>query len=126
MQKEISVLNLKKLIGFVAVTLVGAMVLTGCTSQDASKSGTDPAAATDWKKGLDEEVVTALSELSADDRTAALAQKSCPVSENPLGSMGKPPKITVKGQQLFLCCTGCDGQIRKDPATYLAKLKKKK
>lgn len=67
--------------------------------------------------------MTALSRLSAGDRTAALAQKICPVTDKPLGSMGKPPKVTVEGRDVFLCCDGCDEELHKDPSKYLAKLK---
>ena len=48
----------------------------------------------------------------------------CPVSGQRLGLMGKPVKITVKGQEVFLCCDGCEEAIKNDPDTYLAKLHK--
>jgi hypothetical protein len=41
----------------------------------------------------------------------------------PLGSMGKPLRVTVEGREVFLCCGDCEDQLHKDPATYLAKLK---
>jgi len=65
-----------------------------------------------------------LSQLSADDRALAEKQKVCPVSGQPLGSMGKPYKVTVNGQEVFLCCQGCEGEIKRDPEKYLAKLPK--
>ena len=116
-------LSLRNLICLVAVTFVGAPVFAGCWSQNVSQPATGPTSSADWETGLDKDVVTALSQLSADDRTAALAQKVCPVSDEPLGSMGKPPKLTVEGQEVFLCCDGCEDRLRKEPATYLAKLK---
>jgi len=63
-----------------------------------------------------------LAELSEADRALAEKQKVCPVSGGPLGSMGKPVKITVKGKTVFLCCAGCEPEIKKDPDKYLAKL----
>jgi len=77
----------------------------------------------------DAKIQAALAELPAADRAAAEKQGVCPVSGERLGSMGKPPKITVKdskGQdhEVFLCCSGCEGTIKDDPDTYLAKLKK--
>ena len=39
-----------------------------------------------------------------------------------LGSMGDPVKVVVKGQTVFLCCSGCEDAIKKDPDKYLAKL----
>jgi YHS domain-containing protein len=66
-----------------------------------------------------------LAELSPADRALAEKQKICPVSGERLGAMGKPVKITVKGQTVFLCCAGCEEAVRKDPDKYLAKLKEK-
>ena len=63
-----------------------------------------------------------LAELSAEDRALAEKQRICPVSGEPLGSMGKPVKVTVKGRTVFLCCDGCEAEIKKDPDKYLAKL----
>lgn len=65
----------------------------------------------------------ALAQLSEADRALAEKQKICPVSGQPLGSMGKPYKITVKGREVLLCCQGCEAQITADPDKYLAKLK---
>lgn len=64
----------------------------------------------------------ALSSLSVADRQAAERQKVCPVSDEPLGSMGVPPKIEVNGRTVFLCCDGCEQIVREDPDKYLAKL----
>ena len=65
---------------------------------------------------------TALAALSEDDRALAVAQKTCPVTDEPLGSMGTPVKLTVKDRDVFLCCPGCKGAITEDPDKYLAKL----
>ena len=115
-------LSLRNLMCLVAVTLVGAAVLLGCSSQDVSQPATGPMSSSDWETGLDKDVVAGLSQLSADDRMAALAQKVCPVTDEPLGSMGKPPRLTVEGREVFLCCENCEDEIRKEPAKYLAKL----
>jgi YHS domain-containing protein len=68
------------------------------------------------------EVEEALAELSPEDRAAAEKQKTCPVSGDPLGSMGAPYKVTVEGRDVFLCCAGCEDAIKEDPEKYLAKL----
>jgi len=70
----------------------------------------------------DSDVAEALAMLSESDRAAAEKQKICPVSGELLGSMGKPCKVTVKGQDVFLCCQACEGAITEDPDKYLAKL----
>jgi hypothetical protein len=62
--------------------------------------------------------------LTAADRELIAKQKVCPVSGQALGSMGDPIKVVVKGQTVFLCCSGCVEKIQKDPDKYLAKLKK--
>ncbi len=61
--------------------------------------------------------------LTAEDRELIAKQKVCPVSGDALGSMGDPVKVVVKGQTVFLCCSGCVEAIQKDPDKYLAKLK---
>ena len=74
----------------------------------AGTSATDPA--------------EALAQLSEADRALAEKQKVCPVSGEPLGSMGKPYKVRVKDRDVFLCCQGCEEEILKNPDKYLAKL----
>ncbi len=69
------------------------------------------------------EYEAALAELPAADRVLAEKQKVCPVSGEPLGAMGKPYKVTVQGQDVLLCCSGCEAKIKANPEEYLAKLK---
>lgn len=45
--------------------------------------------------------------LSTFDQLKAAAQKICPVSGKPLGSMGDPVKMKIGQEHLFLCCEGC-------------------
>ncbi|MCO8123372.1 hypothetical protein NHH03_16600 [Stieleria sp. TO1_6] len=53
--------------------------------------------------------------------SAAIArQKICPVSGKPLGSMGDPVAVDVNGQKLYVCCAGCVGAVKSDPAKYAA------
>lgn len=59
---------------------------------------------------------------SAEERALIQKQKTCPVSGEPLGSMGEPVKVVVRGRTVFLCCPGCEEKIQKDPDKYLAKL----
>ncbi|MHB8865993.1 MAG: hypothetical protein ACYC6N_26730 [Pirellulaceae bacterium] len=53
-------------------------------------------------------------------------QKTCPVSDQPLGSMGEPVKVVVKGRTVFLCCAGCKPKLVADPDKYLKALDEKK
>ncbi len=68
------------------------------------------------------ERIAALSSLTDEDRLLAEEQAICPVTKMPLGSMGTPPKITLDGKTVFLCCSGCEERLRADPEKYLANL----
>jgi hypothetical protein len=57
-----------------------------------------------------------------DDQTLIARQKVCPVTGEPLGSMGPPFKVVVNGRTVFLCCKGCEKKLRKDPEKYFARL----
>ena len=69
------------------------------------------------------DVSSGLAELSVEDRELAKKQRVCPVSGELLGAMGKPFKTTVKGKTVFLCCQGCEHDLKENPDKYLAKLK---
>ena len=58
---------------------------------------------------------------SADD-AAIQAQRLCPVSHQPLGDHGRPAKITVDGQSVFVCCNACVDPVKEDPDLYLARI----
>jgi hypothetical protein len=60
--------------------------------------------------------------LSEEDRLLAAKQKICPVSGEPLDSMGGPVRLVVEGRTVFICCKGCEEPLRKEPAKYLSKL----
>jgi multidrug efflux pump subunit AcrA (membrane-fusion protein) len=53
-----------------------------------------------------------------DDQALIARQKVCPVTGEPLGSMGAPVKVVVNGRAVFLCCKGCEKKLRKDPEKY--------
>ena len=35
--------------------------------------------------------------------------------------MGKPYKVLIKGQPVFLCCDGCEEKAKRDPAKTIEK-----
>lgn len=104
--------------------------LVGC------QRGPDPAAATphqhshkhEAKEGhdADKKIEAALAQLPAEDRALALAQRYCAVTEERLGEMGPPLKITVKDQPVFLCCKGCKKKAEAEPDKTLAKVEELK
>lgn len=55
-------------------------------------------------------------------RARADAQKVCPVTGKPLGSMGVPVEVAVAGRTVLVCCAGCEGPLTKSPGKYLARL----
>ncbi len=103
-----------------ALVLGLSALLTGCGSPAGSPSPQAvPVVSVAAKAG----VPKGLTELSPEDRAAAIKQGVCPVSGEPLGSMGTPKKVTVKGQTVFLCCLSCEEDLRKEPDKFLAKSK---
>jgi hypothetical protein len=110
-----------------ALALVAAAIFGGCSSQapqDKPKA-TPPAEKTAQEQPAvqgESAPPEGLAELSASDRAAAEKQRVCPVSGEVLGAMGKPYKVTVKGQTVFLCCSGCEKELMANPDKYLAKI----
>jgi len=47
------------------------------------------------------------SKLTRHDQVKIAAQKICPVSGKPLGSMGTSLKTKIGEEEIFLCCKGC-------------------
>jgi Cu(I)/Ag(I) efflux system membrane fusion protein len=74
----------------------------------------------------DAKVKAALAKLSAQDRQLTEAQGFCPETGEPLGSMGVPVKVMLKGQAVFLCCKNCEDDAREHPDQTLAKVEKLK
>jgi len=63
-----------------------------------------------------------LAQLPEADRRLALKQRVCPITGAPLGAMGVPFKITLRGHPVFLCCKGCAAQAKRDPDGTLKKI----
>jgi multidrug efflux pump subunit AcrA (membrane-fusion protein) len=100
---------------------VKAKTKTGPPSEP--KPATSPVASGGTK---DAKVKAELAKLSASDRPLAEAQGLCPETGKPLGSMGMPVKVMLKGQPVFLCCEGCEDNARVNPEQTLAKVEKLK
>lgn len=49
-------------------------------------------------------------------------QRTCPVTDEELGSMGPPVPVSVRGQTIYVCCEGCAETVQADPDLYLAKV----
>jgi hypothetical protein len=69
-------------------------------------------------------ITEALGKLPPADREAARRQRFCVVeTENRLGSMGPPVKVTIEGQAVFLCCEGCRQEALEQPQRTLQRWK---
>lgn len=60
-----------------------------------------------------------IAQLPIAEQRIALQQRTCPVTKQPLGSMGKPIRVSVTGRSVYVCCQGCVDALRKNPAQYL-------
>jgi hypothetical protein len=103
--------------GFLLIALallVGLLGMAGCTEKAAPES-------------KDGKIQAAMAKLDPEDRKLAEAQEWCAVEEeNKLGGMGKPVKVTVKGQSVFVCCSMCKDRATADPDKTLAKVEELK
>jgi YHS domain-containing protein len=72
--------------------------------------------------------LVALAPASRADGTNTLSSvkpdllKTCPVSGDKLGEMGKPHVFVYQGQEVKLCCPMCKADFDKDPAKYIKKI----
>jgi hypothetical protein len=89
----------------------------------ASPMGTPPAASPGAE---DAEVKANLAKLSPEDRRLAESQRLCPITGEPLGAMGKPIKLAVKGRPVFICCKGCKEKVLGHPDEVLRKVEQLK
>ena len=116
-----------------ALALLTLTSLTGCGEQAATTgtSGTSTSttsdnaaedAAADPAADATADTDEPLAALTAADRAAVVAQKICPVSDEDLGSMGTPIKVTVDGKDLYVCCDACVEEAKSNFAKYLAKI----
>jgi hypothetical protein len=108
---------------------VTPLALAGCTGSPAGKEGPRDEVKKEAGKpeGEEAEIWGALAGLGPEDRRRAEAQRYCPVmSDNRLGSMGKPFKVMVKDQPVFLCCKGCRKKALADPDKTLARIEELK
>src|SRR5262245_57366643 len=86
--------------------VAGLLFAAGCKD---NKAATPPASSENTK------VKAAMEQLPAEDRTLAEQQRSCPITQAELGSMGTPIKITIKDKPVFLCCEHCKEKALANP-----------
>jgi YHS domain-containing protein len=59
---------------------------------------------------------------NTDAKTKAYPLKTCVVSGEKLGEMGKPVVYVHEGREIKFCCKDCIKDFKKDPAKYVKKL----
>lgn len=71
------------------------------------------------------EITANLEKLTPEQQKVALLQKSCPVQpDKPLGSMGVPALVSIKGESVFLCCEACTKKATSNPEQTLERVRK--
>lgn len=105
----------------IPATLTSLLVVSsGCSPENEPADTQSPVVQVEEEQAMQTEGIALLEDEA--DRQAAREQAICPVSGEPLGSMGKPIRLTVEGQEVFICCSGCEDALREDPQTYLSKI----
>lgn len=67
----------------------------------------------------------AMEKLSPEDRKIAEAQVYCAIDhESALGTMGPILKVMAKGQPVFVCCKGCENEVKAHPDDALLQLQR--
>jgi Cu(I)/Ag(I) efflux system membrane fusion protein len=90
----------------------------------SSPGSSRPAPSAEPKKSTPNDLAN-VAKLSEPDRALATRQQNCPITGQALGSMGVPPKITLQGQDVFLCCKSCEKTAQKDADKVIQKVKGK-
>lgn len=70
--------------------------------------------------------IPVLSVFAADEKKAdkpkPYTAKTCPVSDEKLGEMGKPYVFVHEGREIKLCCESCKKDFKKNPAKFMKKI----
>ncbi len=89
----------------------------------AAPGPAEPKKEADAAKLSDTEIAE-IKKLPEAEQASALAQISCPVSGALLGKMGTPIKQKIGDKTFYICCDGCEDEIKTNPKGVLAKLNK--
>jgi Cu(I)/Ag(I) efflux system membrane fusion protein len=102
----------------------GASGTANGSSSDGGVKGTTKRSAVKKDGELSSMQLEQIKKLPSEDQQLAIKQVSCPVTGEPLGSMGPPSKVIIEGQPVFLCCAGCEIEARENAAETLQKVAK--
>jgi hypothetical protein len=106
------------------LSLVAVALAVGCQTQTPPATTTSSSQTSHDEhpdEAADPKVSAALAKLSPQDQPIAKAQQFCAVmTRSRLGSMGTPIKFEIKGETVFVCCSGCKAKALKNPNETLA------
>ena len=115
---------MKKLLSI--AVLLAMFVVTGCakdrvtfgrpdtpTTLSQSYSGNQSSA-------LDRYRSEAANDLASGSPGNVVQNKICPVTSEPVNSMGGAIPVSANGYTVSVCCQGCVSKVQNDPAKYLA------
>lgn len=112
---------LKNGIAILGLTAAFGLMLFGCHSQPAGPSP-EQNVGSDDHSSVDPQVEASLAKLTPELHDLAHRQQTCPISGEPLGSMGVPEAVEVQGKTVLICCAHCEDTLKQNPDKYLAKL----
>jgi Cu(I)/Ag(I) efflux system membrane fusion protein len=95
----------------------GAETAVAAPEAAAAKPAAKPAQQFRLPEG---EALENVQQLPPADRALAMAQGMCPITGVPLGTMGVPVKVMIRGQPVLLCCQGCVAAATNRPDETLA------
>ncbi len=73
---------------------------------------------------LTQDELAEIAKLSSEDQKLANLQVLCPITMEPLGSMGKPLKVTVGDDAVFVCCKACISGVKKNADKMLEQVRR--
>ncbi len=102
----------------VGTFVLSAFALSIAFAHDEDKPG---------HKSDEAKIKAAMAKLPEADRSAAAAQRYCPMMDTVrLGAMGSPVKVVIDGKPVFLCCSGCKDEAVEHGKETLATVEKLK
>ena len=100
----------------VALMIVGAVMLSACSGHEKDHAKTDTPATGDE---MVEHSGHAHEDEAQPQKVAGQPQTTCPVMG---GAINKALFVDHDGKRIYLCCAGCTGAVKADPAKYIKKL----
>lgn len=109
------------------IVLLAFSLMAGCAKDRTSSSGCCESNTTfsqnysaSQPSALDRYRAENASDSASDSSGKVVQNKACPVTGEPVDSMGGAIPVSANGYTISVCCQGCVGKVQNDPAKYLA------